>query len=120
MNFKKFGENKLLGSSFADAEMHLIKVLQSNSISAPFNELRYELYPKKSIILHDLPTTSRSFKAHLKKCYSLINEILNLLSIKKSLEPTKSGWMKVVLCLIPIKREVTLPNGYIIECGCSK
>ena len=43
---KNFGENELL-ESFTDAELYHIKVLQSNSTSATFDELRYELYSKK-------------------------------------------------------------------------
>ena len=47
MRLKKIGENELLESSFVDAELYLIKVLQSNSPSTTFVELRYELYRKK-------------------------------------------------------------------------
>ena len=43
---KNFGENELL-ESFTHAELYHIKVLQSNSTSATFDELRYELYRKK-------------------------------------------------------------------------
>ena len=43
---KNFGENELL-ESFTDAELYHIKVLHSNSTSATFDELRYELYRKK-------------------------------------------------------------------------
>ena len=58
MHLKTFGENELLESSFVDAELYLIKVLQSNSTSATFDELRYELYRKRNKTLYDLPPTS--------------------------------------------------------------
>ena len=50
----------------------------------------------------------------------MINESLDLLSKKKFLEPTEFGWTNGDSCLTPIKREVTLPNEYIIVSGCNK
>ena len=66
MYLKNFGENELLQSSFADAELYLIKVLQRNSTSTTFDELRYELYGKKIKTLYD---------SHL--YHDLYNGILN-------------------------------------------
>ena len=71
--FKNFGENELLESSFVDAELYLINVLQSNSTSTTFDELRYELYRKRSKTLYDLPPTSRFLQGHLEQCYYVIN-----------------------------------------------
>ena len=120
MCLKKIGENELLESSFVDAELYLIKVLQSNSPSTTFDELRYELYRKKNKTLYDLPPTSRSLQGHLEWCYYLINESLNLLSKAKSLEPTVYVWESFEAYLLPSKREASLPSEYIIVCGCSK
>ena len=120
MRLKKIGENELLESSFVDAELYLIKVLQSNSPSTTFVELRYELYRKKKKTVYDLPPTSRSLQGHLEQCYYLINESLNLLSKAKSLEPTVYVWESFEAYLLPSKREASLPSDYIIVCGCSK
>ena len=67
MYLKNFGENELLQSSFADAELYLIKVLQRNSTSTTFDELRYELYGKKIKTLYDLPPISRSLQRHFEQ-----------------------------------------------------
>ena len=67
MYLKNFGENELLQSSFADAELYLIKVLQRNSTSTTFDELRYELYGKKIKTLYDLPPISRSLQRHFER-----------------------------------------------------
>ena len=120
MYLKNFGENELLESSFVDAELYVIKVLESNSTSTTFDELRHELYRKKSRSLYDLPPVSRSLQGHLERCYYVINESLNLLSKAKSLEPTAHGWESFEAYLLPRKREVTLPSEYTIVCGCSK
>ena len=73
MYLKNFGQNELLESSFVDAELYLIKVLQINSTSTTFDELRYELYRKRNKTLYDLPPTSRSLQGHLERCYYVIN-----------------------------------------------
>ena len=67
MYLKNFGENELLQSSFADAELYLIKVLQRNSTNTTFDELRYELYRKKIKTLYDLPPISRSLQGHFER-----------------------------------------------------
>ena len=107
MCLKKIGENELLESCFVDAELYLIKILQSNSPSTTFDELRYELYRKKNKTLYDRPPTSRSLQGHLEWCYYLINESLNLLSKVKSLEPTVCVWESFEAYLLPSKREVS-------------
>ena len=120
---KNFGENELL-ESFTDAELYHIKVLQSNSTSATFDELRYELYrkkkKKKKKILYDLPPTSQSLQGHLERSYYVINESLNLLSKAKSLEPTAYDWEGFEAYLLPSKREITIPSEYTIVSGCNK
>ena len=46
---------------------------------------------------------------------------LNLLSEARfSLDPKCFGWKKVDGVLIPDKRELYMPPGYIVVCGCSK
>ena len=122
MYLKNFGENELLVLD-VDAELYLIKVLQSNSTSTTFAELRYELCrkkKKKQKKLYDLPTISRYLQGHLEQSYYVIDESLNLLSRAKSPEPTVYGWESFEADLLPSKREITLPSEYTIVCGCSK
>ena len=121
MYLKSLGENELLESSLVDAELYLIKVLQSNSASTTFDKLRYELYRKKrKKFLYNLLPTSRSLQGHLECCYYVINESLNLISKAKSLEPTVYGWESFEAYLLPSKREVTLPSEYNIVCDVVK
>ena len=70
MYLKHFGDSELLESSFVDAESYLIKVIQSNSTSTTFDELRCELYCKtKQKNLYDLPFTLQPLQGHLERCY---------------------------------------------------
>ena len=112
-----FGKEDRLTESTAElAEAFLTKVLQPNTSSSTFNDLRIELYHKKSLI--DLPPTSHSITAHLQRCHFVCRQCILLLDSSFQEDPCDNGWVDDSGLILPAKHLLSLPEYYLVKCGC--
>ena len=105
-------------SQFENAEKHLVAVLQKNSKSENFDELRYEQYIDfKSKSLTEFAPTSSSIEGHLSHCYYAVYNSINVLKVIESLDPVMHGWKLTHNGFLPEEREKEMPAEYTITCN---
>ena len=112
-----FGLEYSIKSQFENAEKYLVAVLQKNSKSENFDELRYEQYIDKSKSLTELAPTSSSIEGHLSRCYYVVYNPINVLKVIQSLDSVMYGLKSTHDGFLPEKREKEMPAEYIITCN---
>ena len=105
-------------SQFENAEKYLIAVLQKNSKSENFEELRYKQYIDKSKSLTELAATSSSIEGHLSRCNYIVYNSINTLKVTELLDPFMYGWKSTHDGFLPEKQEKEMPEEYTNTFNC--
>ena len=102
------------------AEQDLIKVSYPGRKCKSFDDLRVECYMHKSILLLNLPPTSRSIEDHILRCFYIIRQQATLLAEQNhELKASDYSWYREPdMTIKPEKRLLFITEVYYVHCCC--